>query len=491
MHRGFVGFSWGFAPLVASIAAATPAPMMVTAGEMAQIPALGLGALSAGASSADGELAAVGDRQGQVALIDLAARRILRRVQLHHGEVRALVFRGRWFYSGGEDGRVFACDWTKEPAAGGEAQRAVAVRAKGRPIRALAVSSRELAVGAEQPVVEVYELESYRRARLLRGHKGWVRAVAFSRSGRRLASGGHDGRILVWSAKGKRPEATLDGHALWVSALAFGAGEDALASAGFDKKIYLWQLGKTKPVRRFQGHIREAIALAFDHGGERLASASLDRTGLVWEVASGKLLARLSGHAYQVSAIAFSRQGDRLMTAAGDGYVRLWSWPQTPPSVVEPLAPPAPGELTLRQNTTGERARVRLFDRKDRILAKGLRALARMMRSAPDGRAALPDVKLARLLYKVAERFGREREIVVISGYRSPEYNGLRRKQSREVAEQSQHTRAQAIDFRIEGVTITALHRYVSSLKAGGVGLYPDSQFVHMDTGPVRKWQGI
>ena len=81
-------------------------------------------------------------------------------------------------------------------------------------------------------------------------------------------------------------------------------------------------------------------------------------------------------------------------------------------------------------------------------------------------------------------------ELVVISGYRSSEYNRLRRKQSRQVGEKSFHLQGKAIDLRIEGVTITALHDYIKGLKAGGVGFYPDSQFVHMDVGPIRTWQG-
>jgi uncharacterized protein YcbK (DUF882 family) len=78
----------------------------------------------------------------------------------------------------------------------------------------------------------------------------------------------------------------------------------------------------------------------------------------------------------------------------------------------------------------------------------------------------------------------------VISGYRSPEYNELRTRQSRQVGKESRHMKGEAIDIRIDGVTITALHDYVRKLRAGGVGFYPDSQFIHMDIGPVRHWGG-
>jgi uncharacterized protein YcbK (DUF882 family) len=56
------------------------------------------------------------------------------------------------------------------------------------------------------------------------------------------------------------------------------------------------------------------------------------------------------------------------------------------------------------------------------------------------------------------------------------------------VAENSLHTRAQAIDIRLGGLDLTDLHRAALSLRRGGVGLYPRSNFIHVDTGRVRAW---
>ena len=112
------------------------------------------------------------------------------------------------------------------------------------------------------------------------------------------------------------------------------------------------------------------------------------------------------------------------------------------------------------------------------------------LRSMPDSAVTLPHPKLAELLYKVADHFGRSHEIVFISGHRSPAYNRLRRKQSKQVARKSRHVTGEAMDLRIDGVTVTALVEYLKQLKAGGVGYYPDSQFVHMDVGPPRSWGG-
>jgi hypothetical protein len=99
------------------------------------------------------------------------------------------------------------------------------------------------------------------------------------------------------------------------------------------------------------------------------------------------------------------------------------------------------------------------------------------------------DVRLIGVLTQVARRF-RASRIEVLSGYRSPKYNLMLRKKGHQVARTSQHMEGHAVDFRIRGVPTTVLLRYVRSLRLGGVGYYPHSQFVHSDTGKIRFWRG-
>ena len=69
-------------------------------------------------------------------------------------------------------------------------------------------------------------------------------------------------------------------------------------------------------------------------------------------------------------------------------------------------------------------------------------------------------------------------------------YNLILRKKGHQVARDSQHTHGNAIDFYLPNVTAQALQAWAKAQKLGGVGLYPDSGFVHMDTGPIRSWSG-
>src|SRR5690242_13941913 len=78
----------------------------------------------------------------------------------------------------------------------------------------------------------------------------------------------------------------------------------------------------------------------------------------------------------------------------------------------------------------------------------------------------------------------------IVSGFRHPKYNLILRKKGHQVARDSQHTHGNAIDFAIPHVTVQALEAWARAQKLGGVGIYPESGFVHMDTGPIRTWSG-
>jgi Bacterial protein of unknown function (DUF882) len=99
------------------------------------------------------------------------------------------------------------------------------------------------------------------------------------------------------------------------------------------------------------------------------------------------------------------------------------------------------------------------------------------------------DTRLIDVLARVAGRFSAKR-IEVVSGYRSPKYNLMLRKKGHQVARHSQHMEGTAVDFRIRGVATKVVLHFVKSLRLGGVGFYPHSQFVHSDTGPIRYWTG-
>ncbi len=99
------------------------------------------------------------------------------------------------------------------------------------------------------------------------------------------------------------------------------------------------------------------------------------------------------------------------------------------------------------------------------------------------------DKRIFPMLLRAAQTF-KSTVVEIVSAYRAPKYQLFLRKKGHEVARDSEHTRGNAIDFRIPQVATTKLWRFARSLHLGGVGIYPDSQFVHVDVGKARFWRG-
>ena len=114
----------------------------------------------------------------------------------------------------------------------------------------------------------------------------------------------------------------------------------------------------------------------------------------------------------------------------------------------------------------------------------------RVMRDWRNGDEHAMDPRLFDVLHAIQSRLEVKTPFQLISGYRSPQTNAMLHAESGQVASKSQHLLGRASDIRIEGVELANLHKAALSLKAGGVGFYPVSNFVHVDVGPVRQWSG-
>ncbi len=77
---------------------------------------------------------------------------------------------------------------------------------------------------------------------------------------------------------------------------------------------------------------------------------------------------------------------------------------------------------------------------------------------------------------------------MLLSGYRSPKTNAMLRSRSRGVAKNSLHMKGQAADLRLASRSVNQMAKAAAACRAGGVGRYSGSNFVHMDCGPVRQW---
>jgi uncharacterized protein YcbK (DUF882 family) len=91
-------------------------------------------------------------------------------------------------------------------------------------------------------------------------------------------------------------------------------------------------------------------------------------------------------------------------------------------------------------------------------------------------------------LHTISKTIGHDVPFHIVSGYRSPKTNAMLRRKSRAVAKNSLHMQGKAVDIRIPDYDTKRLRNICMKMQTGGVGYYPESDFVHVDTGNVRCW---
>ncbi len=145
-------------------------------------------------------------------------------------------------------------------------------------------------------------------------------------------------------------------------------------------------------------------------------------------------------------------------------------------------------KLKFRNLHTGEKLTATYWAEGEYI-SEELATIDHILRDHRRDEAIPMDRKLFDLLYTLQQRLGNEGDTIhVISGYRSLKTNSQLSRTTSGVAKKSLHTQGRAIDLRIPGVELKHLRQVALEMKAGGVGYYPKSSFVHLDTGRPRFW---
>jgi uncharacterized protein YcbK (DUF882 family) len=128
------------------------------------------------------------------------------------------------------------------------------------------------------------------------------------------------------------------------------------------------------------------------------------------------------------------------------------------------------------------------YKRNGRYDEEALQKINHLMRDWRENEPIKMDPHLIDAIWEVHREVGATESIRVICGYRSPDTNSKLRRRSSGVAKFSQHMLGKAIDFQIPGVPLENVRAAGLRAERGGVGFYPGSGFVHMDTGSVRHW---
>lgn len=143
--------------------------------------------------------------------------------------------------------------------------------------------------------------------------------------------------------------------------------------------------------------------------------------------------------------------------------------------------------LVLFNTHTREKLDV-CYARGESYRSEALSAVNHILRDHRTNEVNPIDPRLLDLLCAIRSKAGPDACLHIISGYRSPGTNRRLRQQGRGVARKSLHMQGHAADIRIPGLATSRLRRMALTLRQGGVGYYPQSDFVHVDIGPVRSW---
>lgn len=146
------------------------------------------------------------------------------------------------------------------------------------------------------------------------------------------------------------------------------------------------------------------------------------------------------------------------------------------------------GNLRLFNIHTNERLEVCYRDDSGNYDHEALSELNNFLRCHHTQEVIQMDMMVIEFINMVDKRLGGGNEIHIISGFRSPEYNNMLIREGRKVVKNSLHLLGKAIDVYFPRIPLNSVRQAALDLRLGGVGYYPKSGFVHLDSGRFRYW---
>jgi uncharacterized protein YcbK (DUF882 family) len=144
--------------------------------------------------------------------------------------------------------------------------------------------------------------------------------------------------------------------------------------------------------------------------------------------------------------------------------------------------------LSLLNTHTGESLKKVVYWEQGSYIPDALDHLNHVLRDHRTNEVHSIDPMTLDLMAAISRKFDGKRPFEIISGYRSPKTNRALSRNSKAVAKNSFHMQGKAVDLRLPGVPLKVLRKAALELRMGGVGYYPKSDFVHVDSGRVRHW---
>ena len=188
----------------------------------------------------------------------------------------------------------------------------------------------------------------------------------------------------------------------------------------------------------------------------------------------------MTGFKPQLSRRCFLKSGVILAATCLTPHVTLARPPQDRSQVAEKV-------LAFHNTHTGENLTTVYWAQGDYV-GEAISDINHILRDHRANEIKSMDLDLLDFLHTIQQKLGSRESFHVFSGYRTPATNALLRRRSKRVSKQSLHMQGKAVDISLPGYDTQTVRRAAISLNRGGVGYYPSSNFIHVDTGPVRSW---
>ena len=182
-----------------------------------------------------------------------------------------------------------------------------------------------LALGGDDHIVRLWDVQDRRFIAQLREHSESVRGVAFSPNADRLATVSQDGQIHIWNVQNNRRIHTLRETVRGMRRITFQPDGTRFAVCGFDQNIRIYDAQTYRLVATLPAHGTNNEAIVYSNDGTMLAVGG--RTGVVriWRTADNSHLTDIKGDGRRVRALAFSPDDSQLATGGDGPFIMLWS----------------------------------------------------------------------------------------------------------------------------------------------------------------------
>lgn len=192
---------------------------------------------------------------------------------------------------------------------------------------AFAANGRLLASASDDGTAMIWDIQNRSsKQKLVGGHSGAIRDLAFSVDDTKLITSGADGRIVVWDASVGNPiqSGRISETAVVGNSIRFSLDGETILVGCDDDSIRLYDTNTLAQTRKLLGHTAAVTCASFSLDGRWIVSGSQDKTIRIWSVSTGKEIARLLGHSAPLTSVSFSSDGLRVLSSSQDTTARLW-----------------------------------------------------------------------------------------------------------------------------------------------------------------------